>query len=539
MTAEAPTYVLTDATARAEHIAAQVKTAQRIDLPQNPYWNYGPCEHHETAKPDCEYRACGGDLFDHQTVTAAWLVFQKKALVASDPGTGKTGSTLMALCLLKANNQLGRTLIVINTPAVPQWAAEIRRFAPGLNTAVISPGMSKKSRTDIYASSGWDVMLIGYHLLIKDVKIIHNMGFDVVISDDVDPLRSHKTATHKAITSLADHADRAVVMNASSLATKLIELHASMMPLGGRFIWGALPMFERRYLLKEWEEVRIPGGRKVKIGKVVGVQNGQELRDRLSKWVIRYSYKDLGNDLRMPELMPPTNVWLDLHKPQREAYEQLRSSVKKIQTEEGERAQHLTAIEKFTKGAQICAGLPAMGEPDGPGASVKLDWLEDKLESDWTQEKIVVFARNIGTIRALQQRLHAKGIGFATVWGEDSSPQSRTAEVSRFWEDPNCRVFMGTAAIERSLNLQVANIVVNVDLHLNPERVKQILGRIRRAGSAHSHVYTFNLLATDTQESGSIEVLRKREAVTSFVWGDDETIFDRLSPADLLRLIRP
>lgn len=534
----APAHTLTDLGARAEFIASQIKQAQRIELPQNPLWNYGPCEHHETAQPDCEYRACGGDLFDHQTVTTAWLVFQKKALVASVPGSGKTGSVLRLLCILKDSGQLTKAILVINTPAVLQWGKELQRFAPGLRVAIIAPGMTKKARVGVY-SSNFDVLLVGHHMMLRDEEILAKVGADFVAFDDVDPLANHKTKVHKAAVRLADQAERTVVMNASAIATRLTQLHGSMMPLGGRYIWGSLPMFERRYLLREWDEIRVPGGRKVKVARTVGVQNGEELRQRLDKWYIRYTYEDLGNDIKMPELMPPTNVWLDLHPKQRAKYEELRKGVLEIQRKEGAEVRHVSAVTAFTAGAQICAGLPALGEADGPGASVKLDWVMDKVTGEWADQKIVVFMKNIGTVTALQNRLKAAGVGFATVWGQDSDPAARAAEVSRFWEDPNCRVFMGTAAIERSLNLQVANIVVNVDMHLNPERVKQILGRIRRAGSAHSHVWTFNLLATDSQESGYVDVLRKREAITSFVWDDDETVFERLSASELLRLIRP
>lgn len=526
---------------------AAIKASPRVDLPRLEYWNYGPCEHHETARPDCEYRACGGELFDHQTVTAAWLFFRKQGLIASAPGVGKTNAILATLCLLKQYGMLKRALLVINTPAVTQWAAEAARFTT-LKVAHVPPGLSKPKRLAIYASD-YDVLLVGAHMMVQDHEPLAQLKPDFLLSDDVDPLLRHKTRTHKIFASLASKADRVAVVNFSSIQTELQNLHASMVPLGGMFIWGSLPLFERRYLLREWEEVRakslktgkpIKGGRKVSVGRVVGIQNGEELRERLEPWVIRFTYDDVASDLSMPELMPPVNVWLDLHKAQRERYETLRSGVLEI-LRKGKDAviRPVTAMTAFSAGQQICAGLPALGEEDGPGASVKLDWLVDRLMGAWTQEKVVVFAKNIGTIRALHARLDNLGVGYATMWGEESNAAAREAEKTRFWEDPNCRVFIGTSALERSLNLQVASIVVCVDLHLNPERVKQILGRVRRAGSKHKQIYTFSLLARDTQEEGYINVLQRREAVTSYVWDDAESVFEKLSPEDLLRLIRP
>lgn len=532
--------------ARSEIIANQLRTVQRVNLPHMAYWNYDACEHHETPIPDCQYRACGGDLFDHQTVAASWLVFRCNGLVASSPGTGKTNVALATTALLKEADLLNRpTVFVVNTPAVSQWLTEARRFTK-MKAEAILPGTPRKARIATYSAS-WDILIVGNHMMVQDHEILKKISPGFLLSDDVDALLNPKNRTHKIFSELAESASRVVVMSASALQTSLTQLHSAMVPIGGKYIWGSLRMFENKYLKREWDEVRIrpkkgqkfgPNDRRtVKIAHVVGLQNGDELRERLAPWVIRHTYEDLGNDLRMPELMPPTEVWLELHPEQRAKYEELRNGVLTIQRAEGEQVKQVQALQMFTHGAQICAGLSALGEPDGPGKSVKLDWVEKQLQTVWQGEKVVVFAKNLGTISALQNRLTAQGIGYATIWGKDSDPEARAAEVTRFWEDPNCRVFMGTSAIERSLNLQVANIVVNIDLHLNPERVKQLLGRVRRAGSAHSHIYVFTLLANDTQESSYLDVLRKREAVTSFVWEDDETVFERLSPADMLRLI--
>lgn len=532
---EAP--VLPGSDAHREQMAEAIKKAKRVEIPRMALWNYEPCDHHDTPRPDCEYRACGGELYDHQTVTATWLVVRERALVASAPGTGKTNSALGSLCLLKEQGQVERAIFVVNSPAVRQWVSEARRFTH-LRIEGISPGMPPKARKAVYARTDWDLLILSPNMLIKDVSILAKLGADYVLSDDVDALLNHNNRTHKAFCYLSERVSRVVVMNFSNLQTRLQELHAAMMPLGGRYIWGSLPLFERRYLLREWDEVRLANGTKVKVARTVGIQNGQELRDRLNKWVIRHTYEDLEADVKIPELAPPNNVWLDLYPKQREKYEELRKGVLKVQTSAGSEVRHVDALAMFNYGGRVCAGLAALGEPDGPGTSVKFDWLCARLQDSWTGRKVIVFARNLDTHRALQKRLDEMGIGWAVVWG-DNNADEREAEVKRFWEDPSCQVFMGTSAIERSLNLQVANIVVNIDLHLNPERVKQILGRARRVGSAHSKVYVFNLLCRDTQEDGYIATLQRREALTSYVWDDDETVFEKLDAKALLSLIRP
>lgn len=531
-----------DAAAKREAAAWKVKHATNVTLPKLQYWNYGPCKHHETPQPDCAYRECGGDLFDHQRVGVMWLYLRKRGLLADLPGAGKTAQVTALLCLLKERKELTkRAILVINTPAVMQWYEEMQRFAPGLQVEVIAPGLTKKKRLERYSNS-WDVLLVGQHMMNKDIDLLTQLTPEMTVSDDVDALLNHTNKAHKNFLKLCETADRVVVINASSTQNKITQLHASMMPITGFSLWGSLPMFESRYVKMEWDNYyTTENGMKKKhaVSRAVGIQNGQELKDRLAPWVLRRTYADL-NDIHMPDLMPPTNVWLDLYPRQRAKYEELREGVITIQHASGSTIQkHARALAAFTYGSQLCGGLPALGEADGVGQSVKLDWLMHRLTEVWTgDEKLVVFCPYRKLVEALQARLHNVGIGSAVVWG-DQSQAERTEERARFWRDPKCRVMIGTTAIERSLNLQNANIVVNLGMILNPERMRQILGRVRRAGSAHDKVWQFNLLCVNTQEAGYLQVLSEREAVNGFVWGESDGIFPKLSPEQMLALIRP
>lgn len=522
----------------ARRLAARLKKADRVKLPRLAFWNYDACEHHETPSATCEFRQCGGDFFDHQTVTIAWLYTNGYGLVASVPGSGKTNVALGLSCMLKERGKLSqRAIFVVQTPVTLQWLAEAHRFAPGLTTKAVYSGMAKKDRVALYASD-WDVMVIGFHMLIRDIGLLEEFSPSLVVTDDVDPLLDEDNATHKAIVELAARAKRVVVMNASSLQIRLSQIHAAMIPLGGKKIWGSKKSFENRYTRWEKRYIPITKTRDMVRSEAVGYKNWQEFRAKLDPWVIRYDYDQL-TDVRMPSIMPPENVWLELHPRQRVKYEELRKGVLRIIREQGETIKHTSALTMINYGQMICAGLPAFGEVDGPGASVKLDWIMDKLTGVWDEQKIVVYIKNPGVIEALQNRLTRAGIGFATVWGRESDPKVRAAEQKRFWDDPNCRVFMGTSAMERGLNLHASNIVVCVDMLLNPSRMEQIVGRTRRAGSPHDRIYVFNLFVTNTQEERYLEVLQRRAALIDQVWDSDSDLFEPLSPLELLSMFKP
>ena len=533
--------------------AVRVKGLKKVNLPHLGAWNYDACARHQDGQGpriDCQFQACGGPFFDHQTTTITYLYLNGYGMVASVPGAGKTNSALGLVALLKERGELtGRAIIVCQTPAVLQWFSEAQRFVPGIATEVVYAGMARGERINRYVRN-WDLLIIGYHMLLRDREMLRQLEPMLLITDDVDPLLNHANQTHKAIAELAQQAERVVVMNASNLQTRLQQIHAAMVPIGAREIWGTLGSFERRYIRSESVYVRVPArktasgkragpARQITVQKVTGYKNMAEFGEKLRPWVIRHGYEDL-TDIRMPEIMPPETVWLEMGKEQRVKYEELREGVLKLKTEQGTEVKAVTALTMIGYGQQICAGIPALvgGEIDGP--SVKLDWLMDRLDGGvWEDQKIVCFIKNLGLVKAFEKRLAKAGIGFATVSGHEPDPVKRRAAQKKFWEDPECRVFMGTAAIERSLNLQVAGIVVNVDTHLNPERMRQILGRVRRAGSAHSHVFVFTLFCTDSQEEGYMNVLKRRAALVDYVWDEEGEMYEALTPMELLQLIRP
>lgn len=522
----------------ARKMAAFVKKQPRIELPKMKYWNYEACEHHDEPTPSCEYRLCGGDFFDHQTVTISYLYVNGQGLVASVPGSGKTNVALGLAALLKERGQLAsRAIFVVQTPVTLQWLSEAHRFVPKMKTEAVYSGMSREARAKMYAGS-WDILIIGFHILMQDIDLLLNFSPSLLVTDDVDPLLNHDNRTHKCLSDLSKNANRVVVMNASSLQIRLTQIHAAMVPIGGKKVWGSKDAFEQRYIRRE--KVTIPTKNPLVnriITKETGYKNWEEFKKKLEPWVIRYDYADL-TDVRMPAVMPPENVWLELPPRQREKYEELRQGVLRIVREQGETIKHTNALTMINYGQMVCAGLPAFGEADGPGASVKLDWVCKQLLDSWHKEKIVVYIKNVGVIKAFQHRLDVMGIGYATVWGLESNPKIRAAEQKRFWDDPNCRVFIGTSAIERGLNLHASNIVVCLDMLLNPSRMEQIVGRTRRAGSAFDRIYTFNLFASDTQEEKYQEVLARRAALIDQVWDSESVLFEQLSPLELLEMFQ-
>lgn len=518
-------------------LSLRIQAAHDVTLPRLEGWNYGPCVHHEVPKVDCEYRACGGELFRIQRIGVSWMYVIGRGLLADFTGLGKTNQILALLTLMKMKGELtSRAVVVCQNGAIGQWHKELKRWAPGLD-AIAATG-TPSTRYSHY-SSNWDVCIIGAEMLLRDERVFeHFAPLALLVADDVDPLRKTTNATNRTFSRLAAQSDRCIVINATPLQIRLQELYATAVPVGARDIFGSEYAFERRYVRMEKVRTYGKGGRIVWKDQTIGYRNMEEFVAKIRPIALRRTDED-ADDVRMPKVLPPEDVWLDLTKAQRKKYEELRKGVLRIITEEGTEVKRAVAFAKITYGAEICASLTALGEPDGPEASVKLNWLEDKLTGDWIEKKIIVFSRFKGTIRALKSRLAARGIEVASIWGDEPSASVRTAAIDRFWNHPSCRVIVGTTAIARSHNLQISNVVVNFDTLLNPATMTQIVGRSKRAGSPHKHIYVFNLFCRDTQEDRYLEVLERRQALANYVWGEDSELYDSLSPFEMLQLIRP
>jgi hypothetical protein len=99
--------------------------------------------------------------------------------------------------------------------------------------------------------------------------------------------------------------------------------------------------------------------------------------------------------------------------------------------------------------------------------SPKLEELERVLSEllEEPERKVIVFSEWERMLDLVRER--ARELGVETAWHTGSVPQQRRrAEITRFKEDPACRLFLSTDSGSVGLNLQVASAVVNVDLPL-------------------------------------------------------------------------
>lgn len=525
--------------------------------PDLKWFNSEPCERH-APELNLLCSQCGIQLRKHQRVGASWMYFGIPGLLSDTVGSGKTAQVLAMLAMCKESGELGphnRAVIICKAPAVADpWARELRRLVPDL--AVFIADGDKAQRARGYMGN-WEIAVVSDRTFSPakgrqrgrdgDVAMLEQFPVGMLVYDDIDPMRNNATETAMAVNRLAARCTRVIGMHATPLQKRLTELWCFLEPVGGEARIGSLELVRSRYVAmsRKWITTTDRSDRRgrVPVRKPVYIESGittsparrRELRQAIAPIVLRRTAAQL-TDVHLPQLQFDP-IFLDLSARQRARYDELREGTLRRLTEAGERVTQAEAGAAFTRGSQICSGLAALDTGPGADDSVKLDWVMDALTGDLDGEKAVVFVYFKPNVAALSRRLAGEGIDHVLMWSGETDKRARARRLQRFREDPDCRVLVGTTTIEASLNLQVARHLIAVDTILNPARMEQLAGRIRRQGSPYPMVFLHQLFARGTQEDAYLPMLRREAEIADVVWDETSDIYTALTPRQLMQLV--
>lgn len=461
-----------------------------------------------------------------QEIGVAYLLAARKAILADATGLGKTIQLLALIQLLKSLEMPSRTLCVVpNYKSEMQWYGEANKFTDLLTV----PVLGEKPERVMQMTSWWELLLTRPGLMLRDLDYLLEQDYDIFIMDEASLARHHGAKTSQAMKALARKANRVYLADATPIQKSIEDMH-SLMEAFRLNIFGPLPAFNRRYIRREPITFR-KGRRLIHLTKIVGYQNMGEFKERCRPFFIRRKPNDV--EAEMPELVVE-DVWLTPSADQAKAYQESRGKTLK---EEGSPAQgRLLRVKQGFHAMQGACDSTYAVNPDNP-KSVKLDWIMNTLENDLTDEKVIVFSQWKPVLFHLQKLLEEAQIGHRVFTGDQGNAEKDIA-YDDFWNDDGVRVLLGTTALERSLNLQRSAYLIAINQIWNPKRMEQLAGRIRRMGSEHSTCYLINLLTEGTIEERLHLKMAAESAAGDYTFSEESDLFEALSEAELLALIR-
>ncbi len=436
-------------------------------------------------------------LYPYQKQGMRHLAFNGRALLADDMGLGKTAQAIAAAELLRQLGQVRRVLVVSPTSLKTEWEEQIAQFTGLQAHPVFGP---RAARLQAYAQDR-AYTLSNYEQVRGDLDDINRLLVpDLVILDEAQRIKNWPTRTAKTIKRL--DSPFAFVLTGTPLENRIEELY-SLVEFVDPHVFGSLFRFQREYMeITPENEIR--------------PRNLDRLHRVVSTVMLRRRKSDVEDTL--PE-RTDKNFFVPMTDEQRTRYAELEYQAaqlvailkrRPLSPKEHDRLQMLLACMRMT------CDTPYILDPDCRDCP-KVEELESVLDEILSEEdaKAIVFSEWVRMLDLVKERLAAKGIGFAEHTGRVPQ-QKRRAEIRRFKQDPECRIFLSSESGGAGLNLQVARVVINLDLPWNPAKLEQ---RIARAWRKHQKnaVRVINLVAENSIEQGMLGKLAYKTALSDSV----------------------
>lgn len=445
------------------------------------------------------------NLYDYQKQGVLFAINAGRCLLADDMGLGKTVQAIAAAEFYKKYQKINRVIIICPTSLKYQWKHEIERLTK--STAHVVEGSVLK-RKEQYETNESLYHILGYRMAANDLRHLNQTDADLIILDEAQRIKNWKTKTSSAIKKL--RSNYAIVLTGTPIENKLEELY-SIMQFIDQFKLGPLYAFLNRYQINDPES-----------GKIIGYQNLKEIGQTLKDAMLRRTKKQVL--LQMPKRQDKV-LLVPMTEQQREVHEELADSVARIVHKwrrmgflnEKDRKRLLLSLGKMR---MVCDSTYILDQKTR--YDTKIMELMCILEEFFCNpgEKVVIFSQWARMNNLVAEELTARNMGFQYLHGGVPSAK-RQGLLTTFRDDPDCRVFLSTDAGGVGLNLQVASLVVNLDVPWNPAVLEQRIARVYRLGQKRP-VQVINLVSASTIEHRMLDVLKFKNAVAKGVLDDGE-----------------
>lgn len=382
--------------------------------------------------------------------------FDLNGFLGDEMGLGKSCQTVCAI-RARAADALP-ALLIVPASLKANWKREIEMWHPGATVEIISGRAKDGSKFTRKA----DYTIINYDIL--DSWLSELMGkFKTMVLDECHKIKESKTIWTKAAKRLGKKIKFKIALSGTPITNRPIEFFNVLNLLSPQ----TFPNW-KYFATTFCDPQRVPGvydrnGNAVYTYK--GSSNSEKLHKLASPFMIRRLKKDVMDDL--PEknrIIVPVEI--DFGK-----YMKAEEKAMRLDT--------LSAIEK-------CRQAAIEGK-----MKAAIDWIENYLENG---KKLVVFATHTETLDILEKKFK----DCARIDGDVPSGK-RQAEIDKFQNDPDCRLFIGNLqAAGVGITLTAASATLTVELGWVPGEHWQAEDRVHRIGQKAESVEAYYMIAQGT-----------------------------------------
>jgi superfamily II DNA or RNA helicase len=460
-------------------------------------------------------------LRDYQRDGLNWLSFLWDnglgGVLADDMGLGKTVQAL-ALIARAAEAGAGKFLVVTPSSVVTNWAAECRKFTPGLNAAVITTTGARSSLSLAEHVAAADIVITSYALMRIDFDAYAQIEWAGVILDEAQFVKNHNSKTHQCARRL--EARFKLAITGTPMENNLMELW-SLLSITAPGLFPSPKAFTdyfRKPIESGSDKERLP-----------------VLRRRIKPLMLRRTKAAVA-----PELPPKQEqvLTVDLGAKHRKIYDtRLARERQKVLGLLGDWEKNRFEIfRSLTLLRQLSLHAGLVDESNIDVGSAKVDFLVEQLTELLAEgHGALVFSQFTRFLGILRSHLDAIGLTYSYLDGSLSA-RERAAAIAAF-KDGSTRVFLiSLKAGGFGLNLTEADYCFVCDPWWSPAAEAQAIDRTHRIGQTRP-VTVYRLVSEGTIEERVVALQeRKRELFTAVV-DDGEVLGSAITASDIRALL--
>ncbi|WP_195922686.1 DEAD/DEAH box helicase [Lactobacillus crispatus] len=463
-------------------------------------------------------------LRPYQKIGFNWLStivnYKFGGLLADEMGLGKTLQiiTLLLARKEKMQNQLP-SLIVAPASVIYNWQAEVKKFAPSLNVALLD-GTKKERERLLLDAKKYDLLISSYQSLNRDLEAYQNLTFDVEVIDEAQNIKNQQSVTAKTVKVIKAH--HKLALTGTPIENKLSELWSIFDYLMPGFL-GSYPDFRKKYELP--------------IVKEQDKEAEDQLANMVIPFILRRLKKDVLRDLpdKDEEIVP-----VKMNKKQADLYNmQTQKIIAQLngQGDEDFKRSRFQILAQITKLREICCD-PHLLYENYHGKSNKLIATIELIKNNLANgHKILLFSQFTAMLDILHENLARLRIPLFTITG--STPKAKRQEqVQKFNRMAQPGVFLiSLKAGGTGINLTGADVVIHYDPWWNLAAEKQATDRAHRIGQKHS-VKIYKMVTEDSIEERIIALQQKKAELADIILQNDQIADATMSKGDLLKILK-
>lgn len=479
------------------------------------------------------------DLFPHQRAGVKFLATARRALLADEPGLGKTAQAIRALSELnERGEQVFPAMVVCPNTLKKNWKREFARWWPGVKVTVIKGSATQRKKQ--FEEEGTHVYVINWESLRShsrlapygsvalarctecgghDEKVSENrcevhlrelnkIDFKAVIADEMHRSKEPKSKQTRALWAATGDADIRYALTGTPIANNVLDMWAILhwispeeWPSKTRWIdrmidtmlnafGGMMVLGVKSHMQQEFHAAINPRMRRM-------------LKARVLPW--------------LPEMMFERRD-VEMSPKQKKAYEQMRDLMI-AELENGDAVVAPSPLTQTTRLLQFASSFAEIqvDETTGEtktvlvGPSAKIDSLMDDIKSgDFGDDSVAVCAVSRQLIELLSAELTKAEIPHGLITGAQDEDERQKA-VDDFQSGRTKWVLFTAAAGGVGITLTAGRRLVMLQRPWSLVEHKQAIDRIHRIGSEiHDSVVIMDYVTEGTIEERVLQVLETK-----------------------------